>query len=226
MRVLALDTSSLVTVAVLDGDAVLSRAIESAPRSHVERLSPLIAEALTASGVEGARVEAVVVGTGPAPFTGLRIGLVTARMLSFAWGIPAWGVCSLDGLGAEHGGTVTVVTDARRREVYWATYAAGTRTGGPFATPPTEVRAVGDIVGRGALLYPEVFPGAGGTDMGGMAGVATTEVDPAIGMRRLLDPDPAWLARVAARRISAGETDLSTMPLYLRRPDTHGIANP
>ncbi len=217
MRVLALDTSSLVSVAVLDGDFVLARAVEDVPRMHVERLSPLIREAMIASGLPGEHLEGVVVGTGPAPFTGLRIGLVTARMVAFAWQVPVWGVCSLDAIGAEHGGTVTVVTDARRREVYWAMYEAGERVSGPFVTAATDVRAVGDVVGRGVSLYPDAFPEAGGGGRGAADSGATDA------LAHLLDPDPAWLARVAMRRISAGETDLPTVPLYLRRPDTHGI---
>jgi tRNA threonylcarbamoyladenosine biosynthesis protein TsaB len=218
--VLAIDTSSLVSVAVVDDDTVVARGVETAPRVHVERLSMVIRDAMADSGLKGTDLEGIAVGTGPAPFTGLRIGLVTARVLSLAWGIPAWGVCSLDAIGAEHGGEVTVVTDARRREVYWATYEAGERVSGPFVTTPTEVAASGERVGRGTLLYAEAFSAMGDTQWGEPGSDRESPEVP------FLDPDPAWLARVAARRIAGGETDLPTTPLYLRRPDTHGIAPP
>jgi tRNA threonylcarbamoyladenosine biosynthesis protein TsaB len=201
---LALDTSSAIGVAVVDGDRILGRESEYAPRSHAEILAPTIERILGGAGVTGADIARVVVGTGPAPFTGLRVGLVTARALGFAWGVPVLGCCSLDALGAERGGRVTVVADARRREVYWATYEDGVRLDGPHVTSPFEVEVVGEVIGRGATLYTEVFgeprPGAP------------------------LDPDPAWLARVVARLEAFGQTEFPTEPLYLRRPDVHGKA--
>ncbi len=185
MPTLALDTSSAVSVAVVDADETLAAETEYAPRGHAELLSPMIRRVLARAGVDASGgVTEVVVGTGPAPFTGLRVGLVTARTLGLAWGVPVYGVCSLDALGAAHGGSVTVVADARRREVYWATYDAGERVAGPGVCRPGDVPVRGAIVGRGAALYPEAFPGA-----------------PAEGPR---DPDPAWLARLAARRLAAG----------------------
>ncbi|WP_062131602.1 tRNA (adenosine(37)-N6)-threonylcarbamoyltransferase complex dimerization subunit type 1 TsaB [Demequina aestuarii] len=197
--ILALDTSATVAVAVVDGDHVVASRSEFAPRGHAELLSSLVREAMREAGVAGADLEGIVVGTGPAPFTGLRVGLVTARTLAFAWGVPAHGVCSLDALGAAHG-DVTVVADARRKEVYWARYRDGRRMEGPEVGTPESVAAPGAVVGRGALLYPEAFPGA----VGG-------------------DPDPAWLARVARERLASGETELPLEPMYLRRPDVHGV---
>ena len=100
----------------------------------------------------------MVAGTGPGPFTGLRVGLVTAAALADALAIPAYGVCSLDGLavraGGEHG-RVLAVTDARRREVYWAAYADGVRIAGPAVDRPA------DLAGRVADLGVEVACGAG-----------------------------------------------------------------
>jgi tRNA threonylcarbamoyladenosine biosynthesis protein TsaB len=108
-------------------------------------------------------------------------------------------VCSLDAIGAEHG-DVLAVADARRREVYWARYAGGLRVAGPEVGTPASVVATEreKVVGRGALLYADAFPGA-----------------------IHADPDPLWLAKEAVRRRAAGE-DLPTEPLYLRRPDVHG----
>lgn len=197
--ILALDTSSAIAVAVVsdDGDTLASRS-EFAPRGHAELLADLVRGALAEAG--GARPDRIVAGIGPAPFTGLRVGLVTARTLAYAWKVPLDGVCSLDALGAAHGGDVTVVADARRKEVYWATYRAGVRQDGPAVAYPADVAVVGDVVGRGALLYPDAFPEA-------IAG----------------DPDPAWLVRVADAARAGGATDLATEPLYLRRPDVHGV---
>jgi tRNA threonylcarbamoyladenosine biosynthesis protein TsaB len=199
--IVALDTSSAISVVIADaeGREALARRSVFAPRGHAEQLSDLVRQAMDEAGVARSDVTGIVVGTGPAPFTGLRVGLVTARMLAFAWGVPVWGVCSLDALGAE-GRDVVVVGDARRREVYWARYSGGERIEGPEVAVPGDV-AIGPndrVVGRGASLHPEAFPSAVESD-----------------------PDPLWLAREALRRLAAGE-ELGTEPLYLRRPDVHG----
>ncbi len=199
--ILSLDTSSAISVVIADAEATAALASRSvfAPRGHAEQLSDLVRQAMDEAGATRPDVTGIVVGTGPAPFTGLRVGLVTGRMLSFAWGVPVWGVCSLDALGAAER-DVVVVGDARRREVYWARYVGGERVEGPAVARPADVSIGADdrVVGRGAALYPESFPGA-------------VEAD----------PDPLWLAREALRRRDAGE-ELGTEPLYLRRPDVHG----
>lgn len=197
--IIALDTSGAIAVSVLDGDRVLAERSTHAPRGHAELLAPMVSACMDSAGVRGSDVTGIVVGTGPGPFTGLRVGLMTARILAHAWDVPVRGCCSLDAVGAAHGGDVTVVADARRREVYWATYADGERVDGPGVDAPGDVPVRGDAVGRGALLYAAQFPGA-------VHG----------------DPDPAWLARVVARRLAGGEDDFPTSPLYLRRPDVHG----
>ncbi|WP_291383066.1 tRNA (adenosine(37)-N6)-threonylcarbamoyltransferase complex dimerization subunit type 1 TsaB [Demequina sp.] len=199
--IISLDTSSAISVAITDAEATeaLARRMIFAPRGHAEQLSEVVRQAMEEAGVARSDVTGIVVGTGPAPFTGLRVGLVTGRMLAFAWDVPVWGVCSLDALGAAER-DVVVVGDARRREVYWARYAAGRRIEGPAVAAPADVRiGAGErTVGRGATLYPDYFPGAAEAD-----------------------PDPLWLAREALRRRAAGE-NLGTEPLYLRRPDVHG----
>lgn len=197
--ILAIDTSSTIAVAVVstDGHVMASRS-EFAPRGHSELLAGLIKEALDDAG--GPLPSGVVVGTGPAPFTGLRVGLMTARTLAHAWRVPVDGVCSLDGIGLGFSGEVTVVADARRKDVYWATYSDGIRTDGPHVSVPADVPAGGTIVGRGAALYPDAFPDA----------VAA-------------DPDPALLVRAAQAARASGITELPTEPLYLRRPDVHGV---
>lgn len=183
---LAFDTSTpAVTVATSDGAA---ETVVAANR-HGELLAPLVERVLA-----GRRPDGIVVGVGPGPFTGLRVGIVTARAMAHALGIPAYGACSLDALAAPG---IAVATDARRREVYWATYDAdGARTEGPHVGKPADVAArlrdlgITTVHGAGPHLYPEAF-----------AGFATGPEHPAA--TRLL----------AARR----STDLT--PLYLRRPD-------
>lgn len=200
--ILALDTSAAVAVSVLDGDDVRASRTAHAPRGHAELLAGLIQEAMEEAGCDRSAVERIVVGTGPAPFTGLRVGLVTARTLGFAWGVPVHGTCSLDAVGAALAdeGEVTVVSDARRKELYWAAYRDGVRVSGPDVAYPSDVPVAGVVAGPGAALYAEALPD--GT---------------------VVDIDPAWLARVVARRLEAGETDLPTEPMYLRRPDVHGV---
>ena len=199
--ILGLDTSASISVAVTsdDGATLLATASEYSPRGHAELLADMVQGALDAAQVGKSDVSAVVVGTGPAPFTGLRVGLVTARMLAFAWQVPLWGVCSLDAVGAKHRDAL-VVADARRREVYVARYQSGERVSGPEVVAPGAVAlSPGDlVVGRGAQLYPDVF------------GSALDE-----------DPEPLWLVREALRQRELGQ-ELGTEPLYLRRPDVHG----
>jgi tRNA threonylcarbamoyladenosine biosynthesis protein TsaB len=211
---LAIDTStSAITVAVHDGSSVLAESSTIDARRHGEHLAPGIIGVLRKAGRRAADVTAVVSGLGPGPFTGLRVGLVTARTFAFARGIPALGVCSLDALAhqAWREGAVTaaaggfvVATDARRKEVYWARYdvtdQGAVRTTEPAVSAPADVAAQLDgapVVGRGGLLYPEVLPGRVGP----------------------LDVSAGHLADLAARLLAAG-ADLSDVePLYLRRPD-------
>lgn len=216
MRLLAVDTAtSAITVAVHDGERVLDARSTTDARRHTELLAPLLLETLEASGTTPEQLTHVAVGTGPGPFTGLRVGLVTARTFAHARGISVHGVCSLDALAAAaaaggHEGELLVATDARRKEVYWARYrcAAGEFT--PLDEPtvtrpadlPEEVRAL-PTVGRGPLLYPDLLPHA---------------VD-------LLDVDAGVLAAVAARRIAEG-AHMPVEPLYLRRPDAAVPAAP
>lgn len=224
MAVLAIDTSAAVSVALLDnlGTLLASRRVVE-QRRHAELLSPMIEEVLDDAGLEPGDLRAIVVGTGPAPFTGLRVGLVTAQTLAFSLGIPVHGISSLDAVASEaadaldlaQGASVLVVEDARRREVYWARYTVGevgvlgavavAVVSGPGVDAATAVVAAGHardalVVGQGTELYPDAF-----------ADVRTPDESPCL-------PDPAWLARLALARVAAGET-LPTEPLYLRRPD-------
>ncbi|MEX2288762.1 MAG: tRNA (adenosine(37)-N6)-threonylcarbamoyltransferase complex dimerization subunit type 1 TsaB [Mycobacteriales bacterium] len=205
MLVLGMDTSSpavsaaLVRVAAGAAQLVAERVVVDA-RRHGELLAQGVREVLRAG-----RPEALVVGTGPGPFTGLRVGLVTAAVMSDALGIPAYGVCSLDGLADER--DVVVVTDARRKEVYWARYVAGKRVEGPEVARPADLadrlrglpRPV-RLVGAGAVLHRDAF--------GGLA----------LDVQRL-HPSIAVLVAGARDRLLGGAPSDPLIPLYLRRPD-------
>ena len=212
---LAIDTAtSAITVALHDGDAVLAESSILDARRHGEYLAPGIAGVLAEAGRAPADVTAVVAGTGPGPFTGLRIGLVTARTFAFACGIPVVGVCSLDALAhqawvedaAGLGRSCVVATDARRKEVYWARYDVTVdgvlRRGEPMVA---KAEAIADqvrglpVVGRGAVLYGDWFS----RHVGGP-----------------LDVSAGALASLAARRMAAGLELPAAEPMYLRRPDT------
>jgi tRNA threonylcarbamoyladenosine biosynthesis protein TsaB len=197
---LALDTATpAVTVALADGDRVLAERTMVDARRHGELLTPAIAAVLAEAGVDRTDLTAVAVGTGPGPFTGLRVGLVTARTLGAVLSIPVLGVCTLDtlALAAEIDEAFRVVTDARRKEVHWAAYRPGSagpeRVDGPYVASPADAAWDGPAVGAGAELYAEAFPGH----------------------RAPLHPRAADVARWVARGLPTSAPD----PLYLRRPD-------
>lgn len=189
-------------VVELAATSVVTRAVRVAhdPRKHAELLMPGALAACADAGIALPALDAVVVGVGPGPFTGLRVGMVTAAALGDALGVPVHGVCSLDAI-ADGRGELLVVTDARRREVYWAAYAAdGRRIAGPAVTSPA------DLLTR----IPELGVTAAA---GGSAAVTGLPV---------LGPDapaPAGLVAVAAPALRAGRAPQPLEPLYLRRPD-------
>ncbi|MGX6602787.1 tRNA (adenosine(37)-N6)-threonylcarbamoyltransferase complex dimerization subunit type 1 TsaB [Micromonosporaceae bacterium Da 78-11] len=210
MLVLALDTATPASTAALvevtaDGLKGVAERRTVDPRAHGEKLAPEIAAALAEAGVRPRDLGAIVAGLGPGPFTGLRVGLATAASMAQALGIPTYGVCSLDGLGRAAGpGRVLIATDARRREVYYATYLDGERVSGPEVAKPAHVAPllagqVDRAAGEGALKYGDLF------------GVPVEE--------HLLYPPGAALVALAAARIRAAAPSEPLTPLYLRRPD-------
>ncbi|MCO5990426.1 tRNA (adenosine(37)-N6)-threonylcarbamoyltransferase complex dimerization subunit type 1 TsaB [Actinoallomurus spadix] len=207
MLVLAFDTATAaVTVALSEGTpgGVRLRAESNAVdrRRHAEVLAPAIATVLEEAGVTRADLTAIAVGVGPGPYTGLRVGLTTARALGAVLGIPVHGVCTLDVLAWQSGRTAPFVaaTDARRKEVYWASYAsARERAAGPAVGKPAEAAEPGlPAIGEGALLYADTLAGQ----------------EPAL-------PSAAALADLVITRLSGGEGPdlLEPVPLYLRKPD-------
>ena len=207
---LAFDTATaLVTVALHDGDRVVAECASDQPMKHGEQLAPLIEAVMADAGIVRQDLTAIAVGVGPGPFTGLRVGLVTARTLGFVLEVPVYGVCSLDVVAAEvaaggaAGGEFLVATDARRKEVYLAAYdAAGARLEGPVVTRPAEVATDAPVAGAGPGLYPEAFPraiGPGRPSAGWLAHVVSGE------LAELLDPEPLYLRRPDAVAGAAGK---------------------
>lgn len=221
---LVIDTSSAaVTAAVAEiGPTTTELRAERTTvdsRAHAELLAPSIRAALSDADLRPAQLHAVVVGVGPGPFTGLRVGLVSAAAMADTLDIATYGVGSLDAIaasppGAAAPGTLMVATDARRHEVYWARYKNGLRFDGPNVSRPGDIAAAVSIstaIGAGARMYADVLLGHAG------AGAAD-------GARRgrLLDCDhpPALaLAELAADRVRGGAPTETPAPLYLRRPD-------
>ncbi|MDI6098500.1 tRNA (adenosine(37)-N6)-threonylcarbamoyltransferase complex dimerization subunit type 1 TsaB [Actinoplanes sp. NEAU-A12] len=230
MLVLALDTATPASTAALvevtpDGLSGVTERRTVDPRAHGERLAPEIAAVLADAGRRPRDLVAIVAGLGPGPFTGLRVGLATAASMGQALGIPTYGVCSLDALGRAAGpGRVLIATDARRREVYFATYADGVRVAGPEVAKPADVAAllrgaVGDALPAGVLIPGEASvsglvdraAGEGALKYGDVFGVPVEE--------HLLYPPGAALVALAAPRIREGAPSEILTPLYLRRPD-------
>lgn len=204
---LSFDTATpLVSVALHDGEEVIAELLSDRSMKHGEQLAPLIAQALEQADAVRQDLTAIAVGAGPGPFTGLRVGLVTARALGFALDIPVYGACSLDVIAAEclaHGvnGPFTVATDARRKEVYLASYSEeGARLSGPVVARPGDVATDQPSAGEGARLYPDAFPHAFGPTR----------------------PSAGWLARSVSEELVEL---MDPEPLYLRRPDAVAAAD-
>lgn len=202
MVMLALDTSTSRTdVALVDDTDVLAHRQADGAMSHGEVLAGLVAQCLADAGITASGLSAIAVGTGPGPFTGLRVGLAFARTMALARGIAVYGICSLDVIAAAVAGgpEFVVATDARRKEIYWARYRDGERIEGPHVSKPADVadqwREV-PIVGEGARTYVDLFPNAGSP----------------------LLPNAVDLAHLVQAAVAAGKA----MPIdaqYLRAPD-------
>lgn len=209
MYTLTIDTSTVSVISMIGETSIVRRSADA--RHHAETLAPIIEELVAEAGIP----DLIVAGTGPAAFTGLRAGLVTARVLARAWNVPLVGIGSLEILGRaaldSGDGPVCAVGDARRKEVYAAGIAARGAddvdvTWGPEVLTP---QALADrhpgarFIGPGAALYADALPG--GVDC---------PIDPHVMVR---------LAHARLARAAEGEDlDLGTEPRYLRRPDIHG----
>jgi tRNA threonylcarbamoyl adenosine modification protein YeaZ len=204
---LAFDTATpLVTVALHDGEDVVAERRSEQRMKHGEQLAPLIESVMTDAGIVRQDLTAIAVGVGPGPFTGLRVGLVTARTLALVLEIPVYGVCSLDVIAVEAAAAIgtdfVVATDARRKEVYLASYDdQGRRLDGPEVARPADAASDRPVAGEGGVLYPDAFPDRRAPEL----------------------PSAGWLARAVAEELAElRDPD----PLYLRRPDAVAIAAP
>jgi tRNA threonylcarbamoyl adenosine modification protein YeaZ len=187
---LAIDTAtSRTSVAVVDQGGLLWYGYRDGATSHGHALPAMVSEALLIAP----DIEQVVVGMGPGPYTGLRVGIAFARTFAIARMIPVVGICSLDAIAAlvRERDDFVIATDARRKEVYWAQYKSGVRIDGPHVDLPAVVADFGfPIFGEGAVKY----------------GIALTDED----------QFPDLLAMVGISE----NTDLQIdEPLYIRRPD-------
>lgn len=203
MLLLAIDTSAIASAALIHDGEVLAGFATDDTRSHAEVL---------ALGIEGLLAgrdtpQAIAVGVGPGPFTGLRSGIATARVLADVWHIPLHGVMSLDALAwdavaaTQPDTDFIVATDARRKEVYWASYSAeGALRAGPHVGPATDLLNL-PVYGFGAGIYAEVLACRIVEDF------------------RVAQPTAASLGLFAAEQLKQGMPLLSSVPLYLRESD-------
>ncbi|MGH3070279.1 MAG: tRNA (adenosine(37)-N6)-threonylcarbamoyltransferase complex dimerization subunit type 1 TsaB [Streptosporangiaceae bacterium] len=222
MLVVGFDTATpAVSVALHDGDRVVSEAFAADARRHGELLAPMIAKVVADAGASRADLTAVAAGVGPGPYTGLRVGVVTARVLGAVLGIPVHGVCSLDIIAADTstqgpkralGPEFLVATDARRKEVYWARYdAAGRRLEGPLVGSAGSIAGAAElpVAGAGGQLYPAAF----GEVIGPAYPDARTLCAIVAGhLRERAGPPSSPMPSLAVPLLAAE-------PLYLRRPD-------
>ena len=208
---------------------ILARYESEDTRSHAEVMGPYAQAALQDAGVRGEDLDAILTGTGPGPFTGLRAGIVTARTLGFAWSVPVYGMMSLTALaeravsgvvaGEENverafasaeGAELLVLSDARRREVYSARYRVNgegySLVDGPNVCPASEILPGGApsyAYGYGAGLYSETLEEHG-----------WTIVDSA----REVHPHAEYLVAAAAR-LGVENLGEDTSAQYLRDSD-------
>ena len=187
---LSSDTStSRTSVAIIDESALLWHGFRDGATSHGHALPGMVEQALEVQF----EIDQVVVGMGPGPYTGLRVGIAFARTFALARQIPLVGICSLDAIATQvrTKADFIVATDARRKEIYWARYFNGERVDAPAVDFPADVALQGvPIFGEGAVKY-----------------LLT-------GDDEIQFPDVAALVELAKNQ------DLHLdQPIYLRRPD-------
>jgi len=218
MRILGIDTSSeLSSVALVDGDAVISREVLDG-RRHAEVLAVLLREVLD----ESVRPELIACGVGPGPYTGLRVGVTTAQVLGLAWSVPVVGICSLDAIAAQVScdGDFLIAADARRKEAYWARYDRNRRrVEGPRVGRLDELDAENASLPRfgelseatGEPLRPRaaVIARLAGAYVDAGEHAATSDIDLSVHG----DDSGATADSVRGQRL------LAPVPLYIRRPD-------
>jgi tRNA threonylcarbamoyladenosine biosynthesis protein TsaB len=208
--VLALDTAlNAATVAVIQGEDVLSRRVEILERGHQERLAGLVRDAMRDAGVAFNRLDRIGVTIGPGSFTGVRVGLAFAKGLALALGIPCVGVGTLAALAGSADpadGVVAAAIDGRRGQVYLQIFAGGAPLLAPTALSYADAKAEIATGGVDQLLW------VGSTPAPAFEGLRVDRLD---------HPDPIAVARWAA---AATQPIAPPAPLYLRAPDAKTIA--
>lgn len=215
MLVLAFDTATpAVTAALHDGERVLAESTTVDARRHGELLVPTIETVLREAGVALGDVTAVVAGSGPGPYTGLRVGLVTAQALATSLGVPAYGVCTLDAVayGSGLAGPFLVATDARRKEVFWGHYEdPRVRLSGPSVDRPQDLPGELPLVGAGARMYAEIV---GPSRVTGAPEYPFAGALAALAAEQLGAPDVREVVESGTHPVLS-----LPRPIYLRRPD-------
>jgi len=225
MRALSIDTSThRASVVLWEDGTCLAREYNVDPARHAEALIGLIDRALATAGWNKTQIDLIASCVGPGSFTGLRVGLATAKGIALALDRPIIGVGSLEAMAAAafagpwdsasaEGAAVVALLDARKEEVFWAAYAAdGAKLAGPGHLRLEGIGAVWELLAERRIM---------------VVGEVAAQVDrttPAIEIHRSLEtdlPDAAVVARVAAARLEReGRDDLDALePIYVRPPD-------
>jgi tRNA threonylcarbamoyl adenosine modification protein YeaZ len=154
MNILAIDTAaSRTSVVIIENDEVVFSESRDGAMSHGPALPELVQAA-----IKNREIDEVLVGMGPGPYTGLRVGITFAQTFAWARNIPVRGFCSLDAIAAQvNEPDFIVAIDARRKEVYWARYTNGVRVEGPVVDLPALVAARGIEVIDSLLPDPKYF---------------------------------------------------------------------
>lgn len=209
---LSIDTSAHASVALVDAETGVVVAERTSPRGNdqTETLASYVRDLLEQNSQAGPELAGIIVGVGPGPFTGLRVGLVAARTFGFVWNVPVHGVMSLHALAErvvaleDVPAEFVVAADARRKEVYWARYdATGTLLDGPHVGSASALPAL-PTYGVGAAIYAEVLAELGAQPMAeSFEWIA----------------DAANLAQHGLKDLNAGKDLSNTAPQYLRESD-------
>jgi tRNA threonylcarbamoyladenosine biosynthesis protein TsaB len=218
---IGIDTSTAATaVCVLRSDGEAFESVPepgdlAGPPAHTTQLMPRIAEQMDAAGVEMAELDYVAVGVGPGAFTGLRIGIATARGLAQAHDLPVRPVGSLEALAEGIDASVTLpLIDARRREVFGALHVDGTQRWAPFVARPGDLVARVEAARRSGLGQP-LAAGDGALRFLDVLETAPIEVAPATSRQHVIRA--LHVCRLAA--LAPGHQPEAVLPRYLRAPD-------
>jgi tRNA threonylcarbamoyladenosine biosynthesis protein TsaB len=214
LYVLGIDTSTMTGgAALLKGEELVGESVLNIRTTHSERLLPALERLLADGGISVKDLNLVSVVTGPGSFTGLRIGVATAKGLSYALNVPAVGVTTLEGYGWQFQhfpGVVVALVDARREHVFWQAFQGGS----PINEPAYDsLQAVLDWCRSEAQSEPLLFAGDGSVHY---AEQVKASVPAALSLLR-----PSSVAHLGYRRFLAGEQSdaFALNPTYMRQTE-------